>query len=62
MIKRIEEDPNHLDELELTEMTERARVAQRAGEVLSHHEAKRRLGIIESPTAKWGATKRRAKS
>ncbi len=60
--QQIEEDLERLDELELAEMVERERVTKRAGEVLSHNEVKRRLGMADAPTAKRGTTKRKARA
>jgi prevent-host-death family protein len=40
---QLEEDLERLDELELAQMVERARVARDAGKTISHNEAKRRL-------------------
>lgn len=60
--QQIEEDLERLDELELAEMVERGRAAKRAGEVLSHNEVKRRLGMADAPAAKRGATKRKVRA
>ncbi|MCA1626313.1 MAG: type II toxin-antitoxin system Phd/YefM family antitoxin [Acidobacteria bacterium] len=65
--QQIEADLERLDELELSEMVERGRAAKAAGEVLSHAEVKRRLGVADvradAPahklTAKRGAKRRR---
>ncbi len=59
---QIEEDLERLDELELAEMVERGRAAKQAGDVLSHNEVKRRLGVGEAPTLKRGATKRKVRA
>ncbi len=45
--QQIEEDLERLDELELSEMVERGREAKRMGDVLSHAEVKRRLGMAD---------------
>ena len=46
--QRIEEDLERLDELELSEMVEQALMAKAAGDVLSHAEVKRRLGMADA--------------
>jgi prevent-host-death family protein len=43
--QQIEEDLERLDELELSVMVELGRAAKRAGDMLSHADVKRRLGI-----------------
>lgn len=55
---QIEEDLQRLDELELSEMVNRAREARAAGDTLSHEEVKKRLGLTEAAPRRRRPAKR----
>jgi prevent-host-death family protein len=56
---RIEEDLERLDELELLDMVRRAREARVAGEMVSHEDVKKRLGLAERESTKRRPARRK---